>query len=234
MFNDEQKAALSADLSRIVVKTRKGGGMTLSYIEGWWAIAEANRIFGFDGWTRETVDMLKCGEPEQVNGKWRVRFMSKVRVTVGDIIREGTGYGSGIAGDLGDAYEGAIKEAETDAMKRALMTFGNPFGLALYDKGQSSVSNAPAGKPLAVQVDERDRLDWMDVLGDRPLDVPVKNAAQSRTPFSELKKEMAEHTTPSELALWAESRQSVIWSLANEARHHLREAYDTLIEKGVA
>jgi DNA repair and recombination protein RAD52 len=255
MFNDEQKAALSADLSRSVVKTRKGGGMTLSYIEGWWAIAEANRIFGFDGWTRETVDMLKCGNPEHVvvyewdnntrkyeaavdkkTGEtamqWRVRFMSKVRITVGDIIREGTGYGSGIAGDLGDAYEGAIKEAETDAMKRALMTFGNPFGLALYDKGQSSVSNAPAGKPLAVQVDERDRLDWMDVLGDRPLDVPVKNASQSRTPFIELKKEMAEHTTPSELALWAESRQSVIWSLANEARHHLREAYDTLIEKG--
>jgi DNA repair and recombination protein RAD52 len=158
MFNDEQKAALSAPLSRDAVKKRKGGGMDLSYIEGWWAIAEANRIFGFDGWTRETVDMLKCGEPEQVNGKWRVRFMCKVRITVGDIIREGTGYGSGIAGDLGDAYEGAIKEAETDAMKRAFMTFGNPFGLALYDKTQSAVSDtsqvvgqspAPARKSAA-------------------------------------------------------------------------------------
>ena len=158
MFNDEQKAALSAPLSRDAVKKRKGSGMDLSYIEGWWAIAEANRIFGFDGWTRETVDMLKCGEPEQVNGKWRVRFMCKVRITVGDIIREGTGYGSGIAGDLGDAYEGAIKEAETDAMKRAFMTFGNPFGLALYDKTQSAVSDtsqvvgqspAPARKSAA-------------------------------------------------------------------------------------
>ena len=29
--------------------------------------------------------------------------------------------------DLGQAHESAIKEAETDAMKRALMTFGNPF-----------------------------------------------------------------------------------------------------------
>ena len=41
--------------------------------------------------------------------------------------------------DIRDAHEGAIKEAETDAMKRALMTFGNPFGLALYDKAQVNV-----------------------------------------------------------------------------------------------
>ena len=27
---------------------------SLSYIEGWHAIAEANRLFGFDGWTRTT------------------------------------------------------------------------------------------------------------------------------------------------------------------------------------
>ena len=33
-----------------------------------------------------------------------------------------------------DAHESAIKEAETDAMKRALRSFGNTFGLALYDK----------------------------------------------------------------------------------------------------
>ena len=44
--------------------------------------------------------------------------------------------------DLGQAHESAIKEAETDAMKRALMTFGNPFGLALYDKQQRQVSSA--------------------------------------------------------------------------------------------
>jgi hypothetical protein len=31
------------------------GSVTLSYIEGWHAIAEANRVFGFEGWDRETV-----------------------------------------------------------------------------------------------------------------------------------------------------------------------------------
>jgi len=38
-------------------------------------------------------------------------------------------------------HESAIKEAETDAMKRAFMTFGNPFGLALYDKQQTNVAD---------------------------------------------------------------------------------------------
>ncbi len=43
----------------------------------------------------------------------------------------------------------AIKEAETDAMKRALMTFGNPFGLALYDKDQANVVDEPDERAVA-------------------------------------------------------------------------------------
>jgi hypothetical protein len=69
------------------------------------------------------------------------------------LVREGTGAGHGIDVDLGQAHESAIKEAETDAMKRALMTFGNPFGLALYDKQQREVTSSaspherPTGQP---------------------------------------------------------------------------------------
>ncbi len=37
-----------------------------------------------------------------------------------------------------------MKAAETDAMKRALATFGNPFGLALYDKTQAGVRRSKA------------------------------------------------------------------------------------------
>ena len=114
--------------------------MQLSYIEGWHAIAEANRIFGFDGWTRETAEMVIVRE-EEVGDKWRVAYRAKVRVYVNGIHRDGSGYGSGIAKDLGDAHEGALKEAETDATKRALMTFGNQFGLALYDKEQANVED---------------------------------------------------------------------------------------------
>jgi hypothetical protein len=44
---------------------------------------------------------------------------------------------------LGEAHESALKEAETDATKRALTTFGNLFGLALYDREQTGVRRAP-------------------------------------------------------------------------------------------
>lgn len=152
-FTDEQKAALSAKLDAAHVKKRQQAGRDLSYIEGWHAIAEANRIFGFDRWHRDTIEMRQLGEPREVDGKWRVAYMAKVRVEVfaGDraIIRDGCGYGSGIDRDVGSAHESALKEAETDAMKRALMTFGNPFGLALYDKTQENVEKPEPAKPAA-------------------------------------------------------------------------------------
>jgi hypothetical protein len=68
-----------------------------------------------------------------------------VRVVVGGIVREGSGAGHGIDVDLGQVHESALKEAETDAMRRALMTFGNPFGLALYDKQQREVTASVTG-----------------------------------------------------------------------------------------
>ncbi len=38
------------------IRTREAHGRELSYIEGWFAISEANRIFGFDAWSRETIE----------------------------------------------------------------------------------------------------------------------------------------------------------------------------------
>jgi DNA recombination protein Rad52 len=140
MFSEQQTKDLTAPLSKAHVKKNPKG---FDYIEGWKAIEEANRVFGFDSWDRQTLEMRQLGEPEQVNGNWRVAYHCRVRITVraGETIitRDGSGYGSGIVKDIRDAHEGAIKEAETDAMKRALMTFGNPFGLALYDKTQANV-----------------------------------------------------------------------------------------------
>jgi hypothetical protein len=45
--------------------------------------------------------------------------------------------------------ESAIKEAETDAMKRALATFGNPFGLALYDRERRGVTGKKGKLPTS-------------------------------------------------------------------------------------
>jgi DNA repair and recombination protein RAD52 len=161
-FTDEQKAALAAPLSREHVKTRQQSGRSLSYMEGWRYVAEANRIFGFDGWDRELIDLKMVVEAQtKLNSgadAWRVAYIAKVRIRLIDAItREGIGYGSGIDRDQGAAHESAVKEAETDAMKRALMTFGNQFGLALYDKEQTEVvdNRSPAQPAAPLPADDR-------------------------------------------------------------------------------
>jgi DNA recombination protein Rad52 len=145
-FSKEQAEALIQPLDRKHVKSRSGGGnRQLSYIEGWHAIAEANRIFGFGGWTSETLQM------ECVCMEGTISYIAKVRVTVEGISREGWGAGHGRGGSVGDKHESAVKEAETDARKRALMTFGNQFGLALYDKEQANVEGGSTAKPSSVK-----------------------------------------------------------------------------------
>lgn len=179
VFEADVIEALSAPLDSRHVKERTQAGRKLSYIEGWWAISEANRIFGYDSWNRETIE-IKCvaEKPREIGAAkkdgWGVSYIAKVRVTVGrTLVREGIGSGHGIDVDLGLAHESAIKEAETDAMKRALMTFGNPFGLALYDKTQENVTDtislaAKKYMELAIPIIERTKSagalkEWWDL-----------------------------------------------------------------------
>src|SRR5262245_14832468 len=78
-------------------------------------------------------------------------YSAKVRIAVRagaiTIIREGCGSGEASDPTPGGAHELALKTAETDATKRALATFGNPFGLALYDRDLSGVRNRKAINP---------------------------------------------------------------------------------------
>jgi len=131
------------------VKSRQAGGATLHYIEGWQVIAEANRIFGFDGWDRETLSS-NCVWMGCNHGEHTIAYTAKVRITVraGEtiIVREGSGSGEARAFSPGQAHELALKSAETDATKRALASFGNVFGLALYDPEQNGVKKPSNGK----------------------------------------------------------------------------------------
>ncbi len=146
-FSEEQITKLEADLDGACVQSRSQGGKTLSYIEGWKAIETANKIFGFDGWSHTTEEMvclfdgtITSGSPPKEKGF--AVYRAKVRVTVGDRHHDGSGYGSGFGKYPGEAHEGAIKEAETDALKRALRHWGYQLGLALYDKAQEHVTKA--------------------------------------------------------------------------------------------
>jgi hypothetical protein len=139
-FSAKQLQALRRNLDHRHVRTREAGGRTLSYIEGWYAIAEANRIFGFDGWNRETVEP-RCVLARENRGSFLAVYTARVRISVqaggATIIREGHGSGEGRGASPGEVHDTALKAAETDATKRALATFGKPFGLALYGSGKS-------------------------------------------------------------------------------------------------
>ncbi|MEO1538499.1 MAG: Rad52/Rad22 family DNA repair protein [Pseudomonadota bacterium] len=116
------------------------------YVEGYHVIREANRIFGENGWSY-TVTRLEQTHMAEVelngsNGAYkqlRCSFLCSVRVDVDGVIREGlaVGVGNGKPENAGDVIESAVKEAETDALKRAMRTFGNTFGLALYEKDKA-------------------------------------------------------------------------------------------------
>ena len=133
-FTKEQTEQLNQPIDPKVVAFRKQGNMQLAYLESWYVINEANRIFGFDGWSSETIQ-LDCVQSDE----FCVTYIAKVRVTVGDVIREGVGagHGKGERVNLGDKHESAVKEAESDARKRAFMQFGSQLGLSLYDRSKA-------------------------------------------------------------------------------------------------
>jgi hypothetical protein len=153
-LSEEQVDALQTKLDPANVRRREG---KFDYIEAHHAIREANRIFGPAGWVRDSGDM-RCvfdGEYAGKGGKtgylvcYTCRVTVRVRTEEGWIASDGWGYGESIGySSPGQCHEGAIKEAESDAMKRALVKFGDPFGLALYDKEREYVgAPEPAGPP---------------------------------------------------------------------------------------
>jgi Rad52/22 family double-strand break repair protein len=134
-FSAKQVHALRRQPDHRHIRTRHAQGRELTYLEGWFAISQANRIFGFDGWSRETIES-RCVLTRENRGSFLAVYLAKVRITVQadgvTIIREGHGTGEGRGGSPGEVHDVALKAAETDATKRALATFGKPFGLELY------------------------------------------------------------------------------------------------------
>src|SRR5262245_29338129 len=93
-FTDTQVRLLKAKLDPRYIRTRNSNGCTLSYVEGWHAIAEAIRIFGYEAWDRRTVS-TSCVWTQAKAGTYRAVYTAKVRITVraGDVkvVREGSG-----------------------------------------------------------------------------------------------------------------------------------------------
>ena len=144
-FDEAQLASLSMPLDRDRVRSRKGrGGGQFSYLTTHDCIRAANAIFGFGNWGTEVVEQERIAEAPVKDGNKEgihVAYRCVVRVTVKDCIPvTGTGYGDAVeylkpgSNPRATASELALKESESDALKRALVKFGDQFGLELYAK----------------------------------------------------------------------------------------------------
>ncbi len=156
-MDDKIKRLLQQDLEPRFIKTREGaGGKVLSYVDNHYVTAISNEIFDNE-WTSETKRLEHIKTTEYVDKynkvKQLVGYRATVRITIGDVFREGSGFGNGIDVQEINAHEIALKEAETDARKRALMQFGNPFGLELYDK-DSTFKNAAAMRRACQEIEK--------------------------------------------------------------------------------
>ncbi|KAK0653359.1 DNA repair and recombination protein rhm52 [Lasiodiplodia hormozganensis] len=136
------QSRLDKQLGPEFVASRKGpNGRTLHYLPAEKAINLANEVFGFNGWSSSirdtTIDFV---DQSQSSGKVSLGLSVIIRVTLKDgTYHEDIGYGH-IENCTGKAaaFEKAKKEAATDALKRALRTFGNVLGNCLYDKNYES------------------------------------------------------------------------------------------------
>ena len=142
MFNDKQNQVLSYEIDANRIKSRSKGNLTLSYLEGFDIIETANKIFGFGNWDYSITKLEQVSQELNQNQNHIICYKAIVKVTVYDlqhskqVSREDVGFGSGIAKTLADAHENGAKEATTDGIKRAMKSFGNNFGLSLYDKSR--------------------------------------------------------------------------------------------------
>ena len=153
MFNQEQLQILNSELDSSRIKTREKGNINLSYLEGFDLIETANKVFGYGNWSYNIESLDHISTEQNQNQNFVVSYKAIVKVLVYDkehiqkICRSDVGTGTGIAKSQADAHEGASKEAVTDALKRALRSFGNQFGLSLYDKSRNHTNNIGYNQP---------------------------------------------------------------------------------------
>ncbi|KAI1756022.1 hypothetical protein F4782DRAFT_526576 [Xylaria castorea] len=141
-FTAAQIATLQSRLEKQLgpeyLSARSGpSGQKVHYIAAEKVIALANEVFGFNGWSSsiQNIQVDFVDENPQTL-KISLGLSVIVRVTLRDgTYHEDIGYGhmENCKGKAA-AFEKAKKEGTTDALKRALRSFGNVLGNCIYDK----------------------------------------------------------------------------------------------------
>lgn len=177
------QSRLNKQLGPEYISQRPGnGGGKVAYLEGNKAIALANEVFGFNGWSSSLGQVQIDYVDELQNGKVSLGLSIVVRITLKDgTYHEDIGYGS-IENGKGKAasFEKAKKEAATDGLKRALRTFGNVLGNCLYDKQYLKKVQSMNVKPIKFQEDNLYR--HTDFAPPPPAAAPEDQALVKREP----------------------------------------------------
>ena len=145
----EQTTALDAPLDPKRISQRRDKGIALDYLETYDVIDAANRIFGYDGWGYQvmSIEEVERGTYTTADGKekpWAL-FQATVEAWLAAspaCRRSDVGHGIARPADSVDTLEMQRKGAVSDALKRALRSFGNQFGNSLYDKDHAKPGRA--------------------------------------------------------------------------------------------
>ncbi|MER8042561.1 Rad52/Rad22 family DNA repair protein [Streptomyces sp. NPDC094032] len=139
-----------------------------SHVEAWDVRRWLTRVFGFGGWSVETLELACVAQIEPSPGRWTVVYRAQVRLTVRTPDgRTLSSWEDGASGDapnqkaIGDAHDMAMKTALSQALKRCAVNLGDGFGLSLYNDGSrrsvvqwSAVHTAPKDPDQAAAEDE--------------------------------------------------------------------------------
>lgn len=141
MLNEKQYDQLLKPINpNRVSKRTGGGGKQLSYVSVWDVKAHLTRIFGFGGWSWEVTDTAFVFEEKVEDNEkmWVVAYKALGTLSIHSLNVKFAEAAVGVSrGSRGDAHDNAIKNAESDAIKRAAINLGDQFGLSLYANGST-------------------------------------------------------------------------------------------------
>jgi recombination DNA repair RAD52 pathway protein len=152
MLSQEQRATLLRPINPSRVLEAKGQ----SHLPAFDVVAHLTRIFGFEGWDKEILDLWlisdQAHEPTTPSGKFRytVTYGCKMRLTiyalpdwnanerikVKVIDEAATGSAQNLP-SYPDAHDFAMKNSVSYALKRCAKDLGDQFGLSLYNRGET-------------------------------------------------------------------------------------------------
>lgn len=139
-LTEQQRTTLLTGIYPGRVQYKQG----MSHLEAWDVKRWLDRIFGI-GWDEEYESVMvneRITEKKDGSERYSVTYRAHARITIRSfdgriiVVKEATAVGHmANLTSYGDAHDFAVKTAESQALKRAVVALGDQFGLSLYNNG---------------------------------------------------------------------------------------------------